>query len=100
MTKNAALSAPATRDELRVNAGLWLRELREQAGLSQKDLAAEVGLSYYTFISQIESGKGRIPPERYEAFANALQLETRSFAIRMLSYYEPMTHALIFDQAG
>jgi len=46
---------------LRREAGIWLKELREARGLSQRDLANLVGVEYYTFISQIESGRGRIP---------------------------------------
>ena len=82
--------------ELRAQAGLWLKGLREEAGLSQRELADRIGLPYYTFISQIESGKGRIPSERYEAWADALEYDKKSFATKMLSFYEPHTHALIF----
>lgn len=48
--------------ELRKEAGLWLKELRERRGLSQRQMAEKVGGNYYTFISQLESGRGRIPP--------------------------------------
>ena len=82
--------------ELRLNAGLWLKGLRENAGLSQRELADRIGLPYYTFISQIESGKGRIPSERYAAWAEALGHETKAFATKMLSFYEPHTYEMIF----
>jgi transcriptional regulator with XRE-family HTH domain len=84
------------RRELRLHSGVWLRAQRESRGLSQREFAERVGAVYYTFISQIEAGRGRIPSERYEAWAEALDLPPRDFAIRMLSYYEPVTHALIF----
>jgi transcriptional regulator with XRE-family HTH domain len=84
------------RQDLRAQAGLWLRTLREERGLSQRELAERVGALYYTFISQIESGKGRIPAERYEAWAVALGIETREFCIRMLSFYEPTTYRILF----
>ena len=51
--------------ELRRDGGRWLKELREKAGVSQRELAAAVGAEYYTFISQLETGRGRIPPDRY-----------------------------------
>ena len=47
---------------LRREAGKWLKRLRESQGLSQRELARRVSIEYYTFISQIESGRGRIPP--------------------------------------
>jgi transcriptional regulator with XRE-family HTH domain len=58
--------------ELRQEAGRWLKGLREAQGLSQRGLAERGGAEYYTFISQIESGRGRIPPDRYAAWAVAL----------------------------
>lgn len=86
------------RQDLRVQAGFWLRSVREERGLSQRELAEKVGALYYTFISQIESGKGKIPPERYEAWADALGVDAREFCIRMLSFYEPTTHRILFRQ--
>ena len=84
------------RRDLRVHAGTWLRARREERNLSQRELAEKVGALYYTFISQIEAGRGRIPADRYAAWAEALNIEPRAFAICMLKFYEPATHALIF----
>lgn len=83
--------------ELRWRGGRWLRGLREAAGLSQLDLARLTAVEYYTFISQIESGRGRIPPERYEAWAKALGLPTREFVIDLLHFYDPVTWGVLFD---
>ena len=55
-------TAKLTRD-LRIKAGRWLRELREKRGLSQRQLAQKVGAEYYTFIYQLEYGRGRIERE-------------------------------------
>ena len=82
--------------ELRKEAGRWLRAKREGAGLSQRDLAARIGLEYYTFISQIESGRGRIPPDRYPAYARALEIDAATFARTLLRFYDPVTHMMIF----
>lgn len=49
--------------ELRRRAGAWLKELRARAGLSQIQLAERLGLKYYTFVSQVENGFGRVPTE-------------------------------------
>lgn len=82
--------------DLRAHAGIWLRARREERNLSQRELAEKVGAFYYTFISQIEAGRGRIPADRYAAWAEALEIEPRAFAISMLRFYEPATHTLIF----
>ena len=97
--QGTAHTADDKRQDLRLQAGAWLKSTREDVGLSQRDLAEKVGALYYTFISQIESGKGRIPAERYEAWARALGIAPRDFAVRMLSFYEPSTYEMIFEQA-
>ena len=67
---------------LRKEAGHWLRELREKRGLSQRELAAKVGAEVYTLISQLESGRGRIHPDRYLVWAQALGIEPDELARR------------------
>ena len=84
--------------KLRTQAGHWPRELREQRGLSQRELAAQVGAGYYTFISQLETGRGRIPPDRYLAWAHALGVDKREFVRALMSYYDPVTYSILFDQ--
>lgn len=83
---------------LRQGAGQWLRSLREGQNLTQRDLAEKIGLRYYTFISQIESGQGRIPSEQYAAWAQALGVEPREFAKTLMQYYDPHTHRLVFPE--
>lgn len=93
--KNTGLVA-----ELRKKAGLWLREKREAAGLSQRELAEKVGIDYYTFISQIEAGRGKVPTERYQDYARALTIPDREFATTMLRYNDPHIYEMIFaDEA-
>ena len=59
-----AKAAPEAREQ-RKQAGNWLKQLRADAGLSQVDLAGRLGLKYYTFISQVENGFGRVPTVVY-----------------------------------
>jgi transcriptional regulator with XRE-family HTH domain len=89
-------SDPATQ-ELRREAGQWLKELREKRGLSQRELAARVGTEYYTFISQLETGRGRLPPDRYTIWADALGVPAREFVKRLMRYYDPVTFGILFD---
>jgi transcriptional regulator with XRE-family HTH domain len=83
--------------ELRRVAGEWLRKLREQRGLSQRDLAKLVGAEYYTFISQLEMGRGRVPPDRYKVWADALRVTPKTFVKTLLRYYDPITYNILFD---
>ena len=83
---------------LRKVGGKWLKERREAVGLSQRDLANEVGLPYYTFISQVELGTARIPPEHYLVWATALKLPVANFVRTMLKYYDPVIFDLLFSR--
>lgn len=82
---------------LRQQAGIWLRDRRNEAGLSQRALANLVGFEYYTFISQLESGRGKVPSDRYAAYADAVKVPAREFATTMLRYNDPDTYDLIFN---
>ena len=85
--------------ERRKKAGAWLKQARQEAGLSQIDLAQKLGFKYYTFISQVENGFGRVPSESMEAWAVALNLAPSDFARHLISYYDPDLHRLLFGEA-
>jgi transcriptional regulator with XRE-family HTH domain len=91
-----AKAVPETK-KLRREAGAWLKDLRAKAGLSQIELAAKLGLKYYTFISQVENGFGRVPTDSMEAWARALGTDPSVFARQLLAYYDPELHRLLFE---
>ena len=94
--KAEKMSDPIKR--LRRRAGAWLKTQRNAVGLTQKDLAKELGLEYYTFVSQIESGHGRVPSNLYESWAACLKMPAPEFAQKMLEFYDPYAfRALGFD---
>lgn len=84
--------------KLRREAGKWLKSLREGQGFSQRQLADKVGVDYYTFISQLEAGRGRIPPARYVQWAEALGLDAKDFVRELMRYYDPVTHDILFAE--
>jgi transcriptional regulator with XRE-family HTH domain len=83
--------------QLRKQAGAWLKDMRGRAGLSQVELAQQLGLKYYTFVSQVENGFGRVPTDSMEAWARALRLDPTAFTRKLLAYYEPELHRLLFE---
>jgi transcriptional regulator with XRE-family HTH domain len=83
---------------LRKGGGKWLQEQREKAQLSQRDLACALNLPYYTFISQVENGVARIPPEHYEKWATVLNIPIGHFVRAMLMYYDPIIFNLLFPE--
>ena len=85
---------------LRKEAGLWLKELREKRGLSQRQMAEKVGANYYTFISQLELGRGRIPPDRYLVWAEVLGVEPKLFVRNLLRSYDPVTYSILFGKSA
>lgn len=97
MSRSAPDPAKAAQTKaLRQQAGRWLKSARETAGLTQAELSEKVGLRYYTFVSQVESGMGRVPIETQAAWAGALNLDASSFARTLLEFYEPELHRLLF----
>jgi transcriptional regulator with XRE-family HTH domain len=90
-----AKAAPEAR-QLRKEAGEWLKQARKKAGLSQIDLAEKLNLKYYTFISQVENGFGRVPSESMEPWARAIGIAPGTFARHLLSYYDPDLYRLLF----
>ena len=91
-----ARTAPEAKEQRR-RAGTWLKQLRARAGLSQIELAERLGFKYYTFISQVENGFGRVPTESMEAWARALGTKPSGFARELLSYYDPELHRILFE---
>jgi transcriptional regulator with XRE-family HTH domain len=83
--------------ELRREGGRYLRELREARGLSQRQLANLIGAEFYTFVSQIETGRGRIAPDRYRVWAEALGMDVRLFVENLMRFYDPVTYKYLFD---
>ncbi|MGE0564525.1 MAG: helix-turn-helix domain-containing protein [Pseudolabrys sp.] len=88
---------PPKSDRSRKEAGAWLKALRTEAGLSQVELAQTLELRYYTFISQVENGFGRVPTDSMEAWARALGQHPTEFVRRLLSFYEPELFRLLFE---
>ncbi len=92
------LSSHTQTDEknLRRQGGLWLREKREEAGLSQRELADKIGLKFYSFVSQIENGRTRIPPELLFSWSKALNIKTPEFSKKMLYFFDNTLYTALF----
>ena len=90
------MSKADTATKLRKELGRYLKAVRENSGLTQRQLAEKVGFDYYTYIAQFESGRGRIPAERYGAYARALGIPSRAFVHTLLKFYDPITYMHLF----
>jgi len=76
-------------------AGKQVRTWRQDQGLTQRELAKLIDVDYYTFISQVETGAARVPPEAMADWAKALKIDLADFAKTLLRHYDPhMFHAL------
>ncbi len=81
----------------RAEAGSYLSSLRKSAEMTQKDLAEALDLKYYTFISQVENGQGRLPPYLWVKTANALKTNVKEFSLSMLRFYDPHAFMAVTD---
>ncbi|KAB1070027.1 helix-turn-helix domain-containing protein [Methylobacterium planeticum] len=96
-TNPQKLSSPETQ-ELRREAGKLVKHLREQAGHSQRSLSAEIGSLPYTFVSQIETGRSRVPPDQIPVWADAFGIDARRFLLMIMRFYDPETFAVLFEE--
>lgn len=85
---------------LRKEAGEYLKQLRLKADVKQQELANKVGMTYYTMVSQVESGKTRLPPDKLLLWADALGVDRAVFAKQLLYFYDPFTFQAIFGTPG
>ncbi len=85
--------------KLRKQAGLYVKGLRQDAGLTQNELAKRLGLDYYTFISQVENGFNRVPPDKMHDWAKALKVDPQEFARRLLGFYDPHMYQALFGKS-
>lgn len=85
--------------ELKKIGGQWLKELREKAGYTQRSFALAVGVDYYTFISQIETGRGRVPEERIKDWAITLGMQPKEFLQEYMKYWDPVTYDILFSDS-
>ena len=74
-----------------------IKSLRKQMVYTQRELASKCELDYYTFISQIEAGVGKIPPSKLRIFATSLGVKPTLFAREILKYYDPVMFEILFD---
>ncbi len=80
----------------RKRAGDYIKMLRKRQGLTQAELAKAVGIEYFSFISAVETGANRVPPESVEIWAKALGQDRRDFAKMLLNFYDPAMFKAIF----
>lgn len=81
---------------LRKLGGSWLAKQRRMADLTQREVALKLGVAYYTFISQLENGVGRVPPDLYIPYARTLGMPSAEFTKRVLMYYDPFTYQALW----
>jgi transcriptional regulator with XRE-family HTH domain len=82
--------------KLRKEAGAYLKQQRERAEITQMELAKKLGFEYYTMVSQVEVGKTRLPPDKMQAWAEAVKADPQEFTRTLLRYYDPFTWQILF----
>ena len=82
------------------HCGLTISQALTCSRITQLELAQACGYEYPSFMSQIEAGKGRIPPEKYEMFAKSYKVDTKWFAQNLLHFTDPYMHRMLFSSNG
>lgn len=81
---------------MRKRFGAILKEQRETAGKTQRDVAELLSYDYYTMVSQIERGLGRIPPEDLVVWAAAYRQPLKDFAKSYLYWTDPYVYSALY----
>ncbi|KQT71362.1 hypothetical protein ASG51_10475 [Methylobacterium sp. Leaf465] len=76
--------------------GRFLKPLRAARGLCRRPLATVVGAEYDTVLSQLETGRGRIPPNCYRAWAAVRDVPVKALVRDPMRVDGPLTHAILF----
>ena len=85
---------------LRILAGRYVRDLRLNKDLTQGALSKLLDLDYASFISAVENGQSRVPPDAMKNWAIALGVDRREFAKELLKFYDPYMHWECFGDHG
>jgi transcriptional regulator with XRE-family HTH domain len=81
---------------LRQLGSTWLREQRVRVRLSQRAVSDKLGIDSHTFISAIESGGPSLPEDRWEEYAQILEIDWQEFCKTMLMYFMPEIYKALF----
>ena len=84
--------------ERRRGFGQRMKRVREDLQMTQLDMANATDQTYFTFISQVESGKAKIPTRDLSKWAKALKLDTYEFAKSYLKAVDQHLFEAIFEK--
>lgn len=98
MSDRLGTDDPRLKKKMRREAGFYIRALRERIGLSQLELSARLGLTFNSFVSQVETGRSRVPTSNMTGWAKALEVDEKEFVENMFRFYEPAFFELISDE--
>ena len=84
--------------ENRKKAGAYLKDIRmkTEPRITQKQIADKLGIEYYTFISQVEAGASRLPPQHVADWAKICNASISEVGKTLLKYYDPHMFDAIF----
>ena len=81
--------------------GRTIKSLRQAAQLTQSQFAKLVGQEYLSMVSQVETGRVRLPAQDTELWARILGADVQAFAKECVRCYEPEGYyRAIYGKAG
>ena len=75
--------------------GAFCKKCRKAAGMTQAQVGELVGVGH-TAISGYETGRGQLPPGRYEKLADLYGLDRAAYGKFLLRYTNPWIYVLLF----
>ncbi len=100
--KSVGYAVRSAFQEKRMNheIGIFMKKRREELGLTQAELARKLGYRYGNFIGYLENGKAVFPVEKWEEYAEVLQVDKHVFLKQVIgAKYPDMLAFLDFHAA-
>jgi transcriptional regulator with XRE-family HTH domain len=82
--------------EQKRKVGAYLSDLRIAKGLTQEELGRILGVRN-TYLSGVELGRNSLSPELTLPTAEALGVNPKTFARKILRHYNPWIYTMIYD---
>ena len=70
--------------------GEFIRERREELGMTQREFGAELGYAYGNFIGMLETGQSRFPIDKWQRYAEVLEVPREEFLRRVFEDNEDL----------
>ena len=83
----------------RKNFGQMIQQRRQEIDMTQPELAEKTNQKFFTFVSNVENGRAKIPTVDLKIWARALKVNRNQFVQNYLFAADPPLYNALFSAA-